>query len=244
MDAMTDWASLTDAYGPADAIPVLLDALTDEDIPELWDSLWERLCHDGIVHGASYAALPQLAAMARARPASGFVEPLLLGAAIVSADDAPLTREQVRTQFADEIAALHRVARRNVGFADDPVQFVYALQVLVGLDEVPVWRTHLHVLADGGFEALCPSCEAHLFITLDADGATASTDPDGASATTRLSSANPIRLTEAERGILALAERQPQVASAFLQVAGGGMCPACGVWFAIPDALVAGDRLA
>ena len=49
---MTDWALLTDAYGPADEIPALLaDASTDDS--SAWDELWGRLCHQGTVSTAS-----------------------------------------------------------------------------------------------------------------------------------------------------------------------------------------------
>lgn len=64
------WLSLDDAYGPATALPVLLDRLlawsaNHADHGEPWphglaQDLWSRLCHQGTVYTASYAAFPTL----------------------------------------------------------------------------------------------------------------------------------------------------------------------------------------
>ena len=69
---MTNWAGLTHAYGNAADIPELLElarrapaggSYTDEP----WYSLWSSLCHQGDVYTASYAAVPELVAIAQAR---------------------------------------------------------------------------------------------------------------------------------------------------------------------------------
>ena len=70
---MTEWASLRDAYGSAELVPALLaaaeEAGTDEG--DRRDDLWSRLCHQGTVYSASYAALPALAEMSQRRPPAG-----------------------------------------------------------------------------------------------------------------------------------------------------------------------------
>jgi hypothetical protein len=67
-----DWARLGLAYGDASNVPALLDHArrapaggwyTDEP----WFSLWSALCHQGDVYTASYAAVPELVAIAQAR---------------------------------------------------------------------------------------------------------------------------------------------------------------------------------
>jgi len=62
---MTEWASLRDAYGSAEKVADLLATVatsgTDEGGP--WNDLWSRLCHQGTVYSASYAALPMLTQM-------------------------------------------------------------------------------------------------------------------------------------------------------------------------------------
>ncbi|MGD1926345.1 MAG: hypothetical protein ACFB03_19485 [Paracoccaceae bacterium] len=60
------WSTLTHAYGSASDIPGLLSDLASETEPkegyesEPWFSLWSRLCHQGDVYDASYAALPHI----------------------------------------------------------------------------------------------------------------------------------------------------------------------------------------
>ena len=69
---MINWAEFTHAYGSAANVPTLLDLArrapaggpyTDEP----WFSLWSALCHQGDVYTASYAAVPELVAIAQAR---------------------------------------------------------------------------------------------------------------------------------------------------------------------------------
>lgn len=70
------WAELRQAYGTAEDIPRLLDAL-DAIEPghegdaglELWYGAWATLCPDDTVHEAAYAAAPHLAAWAHSRSA-------------------------------------------------------------------------------------------------------------------------------------------------------------------------------
>jgi hypothetical protein len=46
-------------------VPALLAQaeISDADKASVWDDLWRRLCHEGTVYTASYAALPALAAI-------------------------------------------------------------------------------------------------------------------------------------------------------------------------------------
>lgn len=60
------WRELGHAYGDAADVPALLQALTSSTGPRLgyqdepWFSLWSRLCHQGDVYSASYAAIPHI----------------------------------------------------------------------------------------------------------------------------------------------------------------------------------------
>lgn len=64
------WQGLGHAYGDADDIPHLLRALASSPGPkqdyqdEPWFSLWSRLCHQGDVYTASYAAVPHIVQIA------------------------------------------------------------------------------------------------------------------------------------------------------------------------------------
>lgn len=60
------WEELKDAYGIASDIPELLQQLSTDissknnSTNEPWFSLWSKLCHQGDVYTASYAALPYI----------------------------------------------------------------------------------------------------------------------------------------------------------------------------------------
>jgi hypothetical protein len=65
------WHALTQAYGSADDIPRLLDALdaatSAQDVGELWFGIWATLCPDQRVYDAAYAAVPHLLAWSHGR---------------------------------------------------------------------------------------------------------------------------------------------------------------------------------
>jgi len=70
--AFVEWSKLHHAYGPASNIPALLQDARRAPAPgdyrdEPWFSLWSALCHQGDVFTASYAAMPDLVAIAEAR---------------------------------------------------------------------------------------------------------------------------------------------------------------------------------
>ena len=62
--ASSRWHELTQAYGAADDIPRLLEALAtvagDTERMELWFGVWATLCPDSRVYTAAYAAVPHL----------------------------------------------------------------------------------------------------------------------------------------------------------------------------------------
>ena len=64
-----DWSSLRHAYGPASDVPALLARARSAPPPsgyrdEPWFSLWSALYHQDDVYSASYAAVPELVAIA------------------------------------------------------------------------------------------------------------------------------------------------------------------------------------
>jgi len=52
------WTNLVDAYGTATPLKAILAQLTNESCEQF--DLWGRLCHQGTIYTASYAALPHL----------------------------------------------------------------------------------------------------------------------------------------------------------------------------------------
>jgi hypothetical protein len=154
---VTDWTLLTDAYGRADEVPALLAAAGTDD-PSAWEELWGRLCHQGTVSTASYAAIPHLAALALRSHPVGYNQALALAAAIVGSEDGPEESGAVRHRYASYIREMRNAAEQNLPFARGDVEFVYGLQALLAFDGVPIWKNHLESIADGEVGLECPNC--------------------------------------------------------------------------------------
>ena len=137
---MPDWASLRDAYGRADRVGELLDRAEADD-RAVWDELWSRLCHQGTVYSASYAALPRLTEIAERRPPAVYVEPLHLATAIMSSTDGPEQPGTVRASYAEQASVLNRIAAKSLTVAADSADFVYALQALLATEVSAPWAS-------------------------------------------------------------------------------------------------------
>ena len=130
MLTVTDWATLEHAYGNAQDVPALLTAAdhASDEVGVEWDELWSRLCHQGTVYSASYAALPVLATIAGRHAPSGYVAALHLAAAIIASEDGPQRAADVRRDHADDLAQLRDLAETNLALARDDTEFIYGLQ--------------------------------------------------------------------------------------------------------------------
>ena len=87
--------------------------------------MWSRLCHQGTVYTASYAALPLLADIAERHGPAGYVAALDLASAIVASTDGPAEPAVVRHEYADVVTQLRGLADLNLALADGDVEFVY-----------------------------------------------------------------------------------------------------------------------
>ena len=81
------WTKLEHAYGPAGDIPALLARARTVPAPtrytdEPWFTLWSALYHQDDIYSASYAAVPELVAMADECGAAIAAESLFLAASI------------------------------------------------------------------------------------------------------------------------------------------------------------------
>jgi hypothetical protein len=124
------WGQLRDAYGAADDVPKLLESLTqdtrskDNYKDEPWFSLWSKLCHQGDVYTASYAAVPIIVHIAQ--NAEGPINPdfLLLPMCIEIArvnGHGPAIPETLSKSYNAAIAELAHVAESCQPQAkDDP----------------------------------------------------------------------------------------------------------------------------
>lgn len=132
---MPDWASLRDAYGSAEQGPALLAAAERAGTGDLspWTDLWGRLCHQGTVYRASYAALPTLATMSLRHAAGGYSPALHLAAAVIASTDGPEDPTLVRRRYEHEIADLRTMATANLQHAADDTE-----ELLLDFDDSPV----------------------------------------------------------------------------------------------------------
>lgn len=82
-----DWSGLRHAYGPATDVPALLARARSAPPPsnyqdEPWFTLWSSLYHQDDIYSASYAAVPELVAMASDSGPKIAAESLFLAASI------------------------------------------------------------------------------------------------------------------------------------------------------------------
>lgn len=238
---MADWASLRDAYGSAEGVPDLLAAAAASSSEDdgLWDELWGRLCHQGTVYSASYAALPKLAEIAGNHEPSGYVAALHLAAAIIASTDAPEDAALVRRRYDRELTELRTIAARNLRFTNGYIEFVYGLQALMAFEDGGVWQRNLDCLADGEASFECPTCREDLLLDLDSPEFRVASFAD-ASTTPRPVTPSEPAATTVEGRLLALARHHDQDAAAasLPYLFGGSSCPHCHASFEIAQALM------
>jgi hypothetical protein len=168
-----DWADLTDAYGSARDIPGLLERAVSDPRSEVWTELWSRLCHQGTVYSASFAALPALTRLAQHLSAADRVMPLVLAGAIVASTDRPHDADDPRVTHAAEVSdliGLTEQALDDPGLIEEPATYIHLLQALLALEGVEVWGQWLDGLSDGEYEVPCPSCGSENFVVFGAYG--------------------------------------------------------------------------
>lgn len=228
MASVTDWQALQDAYGSAGLVGGLLER-ADTDERAVWEELWSRLCHQGTVYAASYAALPRLAELATRRDPAGFVEPLFLATCIITSTDGPEAESDVRARYAETIGVLHDVAERLVPLAGDDTDFVYRVQALLATEGPGPWASRLEALADQELELACGNCGEQLLISLESSPSLVRQFDDAAVGTTSMVAAEPSALTDSEARAyeLAITYGRPQVAEQMLEMFGVIECPNC-----------------
>lgn len=238
---MTDWRDLLDVYGSAAEVPALLEeaaSVTDWDAP-VWRELWGRLCHQGTVTQASYAALPSLARIAEARPNVALDPALFLAADIVASTDGPPEIAEVRDRYAAQIYSLRPVAEHKLDLAHERADVIYALQTLAVFEDLSIWQRHLEGLVNEEVELECPSCDDHLYLELVQGEFVVTVDPDVATGHGSVRPARPDAIGPPEVRLLELcnAHNQDAVENHLLQLFGDAGCPTCGTRFTIAAAL-------
>lgn len=240
MLTVTDWAALEDAYGNARDVPILLAAAeqaSDETGIE-WNELWSRLCHQGTVYSASYAALPELATMAGRHAPAGYVAALQLAASIVASEDGPKQPADVRTENADDLAEMRDLAESNLPFADDDTEFIYGLKALMSFEDGGVWQRCLDHVADGEMPLACPACGETLILDLSGEEFVLGNYDDSSVPVTAVELGHAGPGTVEERLLLlATAQGRHDLANKVQHLFGDVDCPSCGHHFIVAHAL-------
>ncbi len=231
---------MVDVYGRADEVPRLLAQaaeVTDMRAP-VWDELWSRLCHQGSVAPASYAALPALVGMARSRPDVAVDPALHLAAAIIGAMDAPAGAGSERGEHAVEIAALRELAWRKVRLVEARTDVIWTLLAVAAVEDLGVWSSHLDALVDGEIEVDCPSCAEPACVEV-VDGVLVVVDGEGEADGIAVREAEPGEMGAAEARLLELCRVHGHegVAGELRQLFGRVPCPHCGEVFWLAEAL-------
>jgi hypothetical protein len=245
---MTDWSQLHHAYGTAEDVPGLLDAVGPGALDPLWDELWSRLCHQGTVYSASYAALPALTEMARRWSAADRQMALCLAGSIVAGTDRPYGGDDPQVAYASEISVLAHLteeALQDPGLTGNPANYVHLLGTLLSFQGVEVWGEQLEELNEEEYAVPCPSCGTENFIVFGEYGFFSTTDSMYMKAST---SARQVPLRPQSPAALeglgqrlhsrALADGQPDIAHKLTYVFGDAQCAECDVVFSVEEAVV------
>ena len=234
------WSGLHDAYGSANEVPRLLElARAASGESEVWQDLWGRLCHQGTVYEASFAAIPTLAEIARTNPVTAFSQPLNLLAAIAGSTDVCDGTDDTRGEYADSLASCLPAAMGYVALASDDADFTYALSVFSGLHGQAAWYQALTFVADGVALGECPHCGEDLCLVLDEDPPVASATWDRPALGPVIVPATVAALNGHAAEVCELARRhgRDRVAARVLLALGTTRCPACGTAVNVPETL-------
>ncbi len=241
---MTDWHALRDAYGPADSVPTLLDSVTPDYSHPAWDELWSRLCHQGTVYPASFAALPRLEALARAwngRQRDPILH--LTGAIVCSTDRVGVEGDSLPPLDATIRQLRHLAAECLEGDERSEEDFVYLLQAVRGLEGDALWGIQLDCLVHGELSFPCPTCAMALYVVIGDDGrfVTAGEWPDRPDVTREAITPAAIPFPEPGEWMrrAAMKAGHSQLAAQLGYLFGTSRCPSCTTPFHIPEAAAA-----
>ena len=145
------WEELTHAYGSAEDIPRLLDALATHEgareREELWFGLWATLCPDGRVQSAAYAAVPHVLAMAERREFGERLAALHFVASVEvarQAGGAPSIPHDLIAAYAIAVESMPAfVAEMTSAPWDEPTARIMSAALLAGKRQAKLARTLL-----------------------------------------------------------------------------------------------------
>jgi hypothetical protein len=169
---MVDWTSLRHAYGAAGDVPALLSKLKPDPADNVWGELWSRICHQGSVYSASFAALPALAdAAARWQPKQR-AQPLALAGCILASDDCRDSDgsnlvEAFLRENGSVFSRFQELCQESLAQPGLPEgDFIYLLQAARSFVGDEFWGRKLDQLAGGEFSGICPHCGVDLYLVI------------------------------------------------------------------------------
>jgi hypothetical protein len=242
-NVMPDWKKLKHAYGSAEDIPELLAQVTPGPESEVWTELVSRLCHQGSVYSASFAALPYLTEIAaRWRPEER-LEPLFLAASILSSDDVHV-RGKVQQPSASLIEQLQGLCHESL---EQPKlernRFIYLMLSMCAFVGESFWARQLDQLVGGEFTGVCPGCSTDLYLVIGEEGFFVASEEWVRRPETRRTAIRPNEgdLAGVGQSLLQIANdaNQREVSRCIRHVFGTSECPACGRSFELVDAIAA-----
>jgi hypothetical protein len=241
---MVNWGQLRHAYGTASDVPALLARLAPEPEADVWEELWSRLCHQGAVYSASFAALPPLvAAAARWKPGQRLMV-LSLAAAIIVSDDVEGDRDAFLGPVRDMVPRLQHLASESWSRPGwSRTDFIYLLQAARAFDGDQLWGQRLDSLVGGEFGGECQHCAEYLYLVIGEYGFFTTAEEWLNRPKTPRVKIEPAQdeLPAAGQWLheQARAAEQSDVLHWIRYVFGTSSCPKCGRSFALPDAIAA-----
>ncbi|HKR63428.1 MAG TPA: hypothetical protein VJZ00_06820 [Thermoanaerobaculia bacterium] len=218
----------------------MLDALVPDPDAEVWDELWGRICHQGTVYSASFAALPILVrTAAQWSPADRFM-PLMLAAHILASNDGSPVRassEPARQEHGRLLADLTRETITAQQWENSRLIQLLAASLVFAGDRF--WARELDRIGDGSIEFECPSCNTLLIVSVDRHGVFTSVDDwihdDPAKRPSILPASSPRAGSQELLLQLATEAHAEEVAGRLLALFGSAECPRCSTLIPIWD---------
>jgi hypothetical protein len=243
-----DWGKLADAFGSAACIPALLERLQTQDLDAL-DELYTRICHQGSVYSASFAAFPRLVQIAKSSDVIKFRADILsLVGAIYESPYVAIdsTADIFRVNISTAVNVALELTVELLPKLDDVISSIYLWKSAAAFAGFLRPARVLEGFVDKEFCLECPNCCVELYIWPSERGMTsASEDPVMNPNTKRIPVAvGPIPESPQYRAftwLSQLAEAVPSLSGVSAQLPhlfGTATCPACEFQFSLMDELV------
>jgi len=228
-----NWSELRDAFGPADEVPHLLEQISPDPDDEVWGELWGRICHQGTVYTATFAALPVIVEKAASSSPEERLMPLILCSEIVSSRHGSASGEASADVWRPLLPTLLRLTEESIASgARDRRDAFHLLAAWVAFLDLPGRSFQVRRLADEELEGECPDCQGYLLVAIGEQGYfTAADDYVTKENVPRrdIAPASVGELSELQARIFAMARgfNDPLVDRALLSLFGSSHCPTC-----------------